>query len=46
MEVCGQAFTPRVLERIGEVLNEEPALSRSALSRRVTAHRSSLDKAP
>ena len=35
MEVCGQAFTPQVLERIGEVLSGEPSLSRSALSRRL-----------
>jgi len=30
MEVCGEAFTPQVLERIGEALIGEPSLSRSA----------------
>lgn len=33
--VCGQSFSPEVLERIGAMLTEEPQLSRRALSRRV-----------
>lgn len=35
MVVCGQSFSPEMLERIGAMLKEEPHLSRRALSRRV-----------
>ena len=35
MVVCGQSFSPEVLERIGAMLQQEPQLSRRALSRRV-----------
>lgn len=35
MVVCGQSFSPATLERIGMLLQEEPQLSRRALSRRV-----------
>ena len=35
MVVCGQSFSPEILERIGTMLKEEPHVSRRALSRRV-----------
>jgi hypothetical protein len=35
MVVCGQSFSPDILERIGAMLKQEPQLSRRALSRRV-----------
>jgi hypothetical protein len=35
MEICGQAFTPSILARIGEAVACVPGLSRSALSRLV-----------
>lgn len=35
MVVCGQEFTPELLERITDLVIEEPQLSRRALSRRV-----------
>jgi hypothetical protein len=35
MRVCGQVFSPETLERIAATLDEEPHLSRRALSRRV-----------
>ena len=35
MVVCGQSFSPAILERIGTTLKAEPHLSRRALSRRV-----------
>jgi hypothetical protein len=35
MRVCGQVFSPEVLERIAATLEHEPYLSRRALSRRV-----------
>jgi hypothetical protein len=35
MVVCGQEFTPELLDRISAVLAQEPGLSRRALSRRV-----------
>jgi hypothetical protein len=35
MVVCGQSFSPELLERISAMLKEEPQLSRRALSRRV-----------
>lgn len=35
MVVCGQSFSPEVLERVRRLLKEEPQLSRRAISRRV-----------
>lgn len=35
MVVCGQDFTPELLDRITDWVTEEPQLSRRALSRRV-----------
>jgi hypothetical protein len=35
MTVCGQEFSPAILQRIQQAIDDEPALSRGALSRRV-----------
>jgi Domain of unknown function (DUF4338)/Transposase Tn5 dimerisation domain/Transposase DNA-binding len=35
MQVCGQEFSPQLLQRIQQTVEEEPDLSRRALSRRV-----------
>lgn len=35
MVVCGQSFSPEMLERIGDMSKQEPQMSRRALSRRV-----------
>jgi len=35
MQVCGQEFSPQLLQRIQQTVDEEPDLSRRALSRRV-----------
>lgn len=37
MEVCGQEFSPELLQRIQRVVDSEPGLSRRELSRRVCA---------
>ena len=35
MEICGQQFSPALVQRLQETLDREPELSRTALSRRV-----------
>jgi len=35
MRICGQEFSPAILERIQQAVDEEPALSRAALARQV-----------
>lgn len=35
MVICGQSFSPSVIERIGSLIEREPEISRRALSRRV-----------
>jgi hypothetical protein len=35
MRICGQEFSPAILQHIQQAVHEEPALSRGALSRRV-----------
>lgn len=37
MEICGQEFSPALVERLQRTLDDEPGLSRTALSRRVCA---------
>ena len=35
MRICGQEFSPAILQRIQQAVDQEPALSRAALARQV-----------